>query len=93
MQWQGEAALGRLHVTGFDVSEALGIAPEALAPWGFDWARRSVFDKVRDCLALAAGDLLQRIADGCGGASITVDVKAGVGPAAICCDGLRLTSG
>ena len=52
-----------------------------------------MFDKIGDRLALTAGDLLQRIAYRSCGAGITVDVKAGVGLAAIGRDGCRLTGG
>ena len=84
-QWQSEAAFRRLYVAGFD-GEAFGIPSKTLAPWGFDRPRSCMFNKIGDRLAFTAGDLLQRIAHRSCGAGITVDVKAGVGLAAIGCD-------
>src|SRR5204863_7334614 len=73
-----------------EVFRILGVVAEPETPFGLDRARRRLVDHVDNALALALGDLGERVLERFGGSRIAVPVKRHVGQAAMRRDGRRL---
>src|SRR5947208_4131088 len=73
-----------------DVFQTLVVVAEPETPFGLDRARRRLVDHVDNALALALGDLGERVLERFGGSRIAVPVKRHVGQAAMRRDGRRL---
>ncbi len=71
--------------------DAFVVVAEPEAPFGLDRARRRLVDHVGNALALARGDLRERVLERLGGSRIAVPVERHVGQAAMRCDRLRLS--
>jgi hypothetical protein len=72
-----------------DVVEAFVVVAERNPPLGLDRARRSLGDHIGNSLALARGDLRERVLERHGGSRVAVAVERHVGQAAMRCDRLR----
>ncbi len=92
-QRQHQPALGRLGPLGADMGQALLVTREALAPSGFDRARRCGFDHLGDAPGFAVGDFGERGLERCGGSRIALTVERHVGESAIGRDRSRLAFG
>ena len=73
-----------------DVLQTLVVVAEPEAPFGLDRARRCLGDHVDNALALALGDLRERVLERRGGSRIAVPVERHVGQAAMRRDRRRL---
>ena len=90
-QRQRHAAFRRFQAVRLaDVPQALVVVAEGEAPPGLDRAGRRLVDHVDDALALAPGDLGERILERLGGSRVAVPLERHVGQATVRRDRRRL---